>query len=192
MKEVVCQLQQNFPSPSQPFVRTQLCCRSLVACRAGQTLQGRAGRIYLAGQVALQGGTDPRPQNSRKFWSLLPPVFQRATLIEQYAGVWAFTQPLAIPLVGDPLLRMVVAKLRDGSLWVSPRRSCKCRKVQRLAEREDPSFTHSILSSAASQPHRTHGRGCRGPARPGQRRSHSCAEQQPGTLVSFLTEETSV
>ena len=39
--------------------------------------------------------------------------------MEQYReGLWAFTQPLPIPLVGDPDLRMTVARLQDGSLWV--------------------------------------------------------------------------
>ena len=41
--------------------------------------------------------------------------------MEQYReGLWAFTQPLPIPLVGDPDLRMTVARLQDGSLWVRP------------------------------------------------------------------------
>lgn len=53
------------------------------------------------------------------FDSALPPFKGRATRVDEYReGLWAFTQPLPIPLVGDPDLRMTVARLQDGSLWV--------------------------------------------------------------------------
>jgi len=33
-------------------------------------------------------------------------------------GLWTFTQPFPIPMVGDPDLRMTVATLGDGTLLV--------------------------------------------------------------------------
>jgi hypothetical protein len=64
-------------------------------------------------------GKDLRP--NQLFQSALPPRKGRATRIETVTdGLWTFTQPFPIPLVGDPDLRMTVATLGDGTLLVSP------------------------------------------------------------------------
>lgn len=66
-------------------------------------------------------GAEGELRADQLFDSVLPPSKGRATRVDQYReGLWAFTQPLPIPLVGDPDLRMTVARLLDGSLWVGP------------------------------------------------------------------------
>jgi hypothetical protein len=53
----------------------------------------------------------------RKYRSLLPPFFSRATTLEEYDkdGLWSMTQPFNL-LGLDIKLRMVIAWLPDGSL----------------------------------------------------------------------------
>ncbi|KAI3425842.1 hypothetical protein D9Q98_007816 [Chlorella vulgaris] len=53
----------------------------------------------------------------RKYRSLLPPFFSRATTLEEYDkdGLWSMTQPFNL-LGLDIKLRMVIARLPDGSL----------------------------------------------------------------------------
>ena len=67
-------------------------------------------------------GKDLRPD--QLFPSALPPRKGRATRVESIAeGLWTFTQPFPIPMVGDPDLRMTVATLGDGSLLVGAERA---------------------------------------------------------------------
>ena len=62
-------------------------------------------------------GKDLRP--NQLFQSALPPRKGRATRVDSIAeGLWTFTQPFPIPMVGDPDLRMTVATLGDGTLLV--------------------------------------------------------------------------
>lgn len=62
------------------------------------------------------GATPP----SRRYTSLLPPLFERETVLETYsgeqAGVWGLVQPFPIGL--DIRLRCVVARLPGGGLLV--------------------------------------------------------------------------
>ena len=73
--------------------------------------------------VSVGGDRSPGEhlRQDQLFDSALPPRKGRATRIAQYRdGLWAFTQPLPIPLVGDPDLRMTVARLSDDTLLVCP------------------------------------------------------------------------
>jgi hypothetical protein len=53
----------------------------------------------------------------RRYLSFLPPFFSRTTVLEELApNLWGLTQPLQIPGQADIRIRMVVARLEDGSL----------------------------------------------------------------------------
>lgn len=59
-------------------------------------------------------------QESRKYFSFLPPFFSRETTLKELApGLWAMAQPLKPPGQADIRLRMTIATLSNGSLVLS-------------------------------------------------------------------------
>jgi hypothetical protein len=67
------------------------------------------------------GAAVPADPADRRYLSIIPPFFSRATELEEFApGLWGLAQPFSL-LGVDIRLRMIAARLPDGSLLlVSP------------------------------------------------------------------------
>ncbi len=113
-------------------------------------------------------GKDLRPD--QLFRSALPPRKGRATRVDSIAeGLWTFTQPFPIPMVGDPDLRMTVATLGDGTLLVG-----RCACPERCLTMCSPQSHLPSMSSCR----RRMSRGAASPTAPGAPTAKQVCAQQ--------------
>jgi Domain of unknown function (DUF4336) len=117
--QIVCGLQRSANIRSLPVAnKKKLNQRLAIRTNAVQQTEEITTPSTSNAKVTISSPlSDDQIQESRRYFSLLPPFFSRTTICEQISeGLWSLAQPLKPPGQADIRLRMVAARLDDGNL----------------------------------------------------------------------------